>query len=108
MGFARQEYWSGLPLPSLKYMLPIFKTSVSLTGVMKTTSQSSFATATIQADADSIPGLRRSPGEGNGNPLQYYCLEDPHGQRSLAGYSLWGHEESDTTERLHIYVYILA
>ena len=44
MGFARQEYWSGLPLPSLKYMLPIFKTSVSLTGVMKTTSQSSFAT----------------------------------------------------------------
>ena len=28
-------------------------------------------------DPDSIPGLGRSPGEGNGNPLQYYCLENP-------------------------------
>ena len=29
-------------------------------------------------------------GEGNGNPLQYPCLENPHGQRSLEGYSPWG------------------
>ena len=28
-------------------------------------------------DLDSVPGLGRSPGEGNGNPLQYYCLENP-------------------------------
>ena len=28
-------------------------------------------------DLGSIPGSRRSPGEGNGNPLQYYCLENP-------------------------------
>jgi len=28
-------------------------------------------------DTDSLPGLRRSPGEGNGNPLQYPCLENP-------------------------------
>ena len=34
-------------------------------------------------DLDSIPGLERSPGEGTGNPLQYSCLENPHGQRSL-------------------------
>ena len=33
-----------------------------------------------------IPGLGRSPGEGNGNPLQYSCLESLHGQRSLVGY----------------------
>ena len=32
-----------------------------------------------------IPGSGRSPGEGNGYPLQYSCLENPHGQRSLAG-----------------------
>ena len=38
-------------------------------------------------DLDSIPGLGRSPGEGNGYPLQYSCLENPYGQRSLAGYS---------------------
>ena len=28
-------------------------------------------------DPDLSPGLRRSPGKGNGNPLQYYCLENP-------------------------------
>ena len=41
-------------------------------------------------DLDSIPGLGRSPGEGKGDPLRYTCLENPHGQRSLVGYSLWG------------------
>jgi len=39
-------------------------------------------------DEGSVPGLRRSPRGGNGNPLQYSCLENSHGQRSLAGYSL--------------------
>ena len=38
-------------------------------------------------DVGSIPGLGRSSGGGSGNPLQYSCLENPHGQRSLAGYS---------------------
>ena len=42
-------------------------------------------------DVGSIPGSGRSPGEGNGNPLQYSCLGKSHGQRSLAGYSPWGH-----------------
>ena len=135
------------------------------------------ASARSAGDLGSIPGLGRSPGEGNGNPLQYSCLENPmdggawwatvhgvaksltrlsdstftfttvvqgfpggsvvknppavhetcrrcrfdpwvekipwrrkwqvvpvllpghpHGQRSLAGYSPWGHEESDRTE----------
>ena len=48
----------------------------------------------------SIPGLGRSPGGGHGNPLQYSCLQNPHGQKSLVGYSLQGHKESDTTEQL--------
>ena len=51
-------------------------------------------------DLGSIPGLRRSPGGGHGNPLWYSCLENLHGQRSLAGCSPWGHKESGTTERL--------
>ena len=38
-------------------------------------------------DMGSIPESGRSPGEGNGNPLQYSCLENPHGQKSLVGYS---------------------
>ena len=49
-------------------------------------------------DASSTPGLGRSPGGGNGNLLQYSCLENSHGQRSLMGCSPWGGKESDTTE----------
>ena len=41
-------------------------------------------------DADLIPGSERSPGAGNGNPLQYSCLGKFHGQRSLVDYSPWG------------------
>ena len=37
-------------------------------------------------DAGLISGWGRSPGGGHGYPLQYSCLENPHGQRSLAGY----------------------
>ena len=48
----------------------------------------------------SIPELGRSPGGGHGNPLQYSCLENPHGQRSLAGYSPWGRKELDRTQWL--------
>ena len=51
-------------------------------------------------DAGLIPGLGRSLGEGNGNPLQYSCLENPHGQRSLVGYSPWDRKGSDIIERL--------
>ena len=35
------------------------------------------ASAYIAGDPDSIPGSGRAPGEGNGNPLQYSCLENP-------------------------------
>ena len=44
--------------------------------------------------------LMTNDGDGNGNPLQYSCLENPHGPKSLAGYSPWGRKESDTTELL--------
>ena len=46
-------------------------------------------------DPGSISELERYPGEGNGNPLPY-----SHEQRSLADYSLWGHQELDMTEQL--------
>ena len=51
-------------------------------------------------DSGLIPGLGRSPGEGRDYPLQYSCLENRHGQRSLVGYNPWGHKESDMTEEL--------
>ena len=51
-----------------------------------------------EGDPGSIPGLERSSGEGNGKPLQYSCLENPHGWRNLVGYSPWGRKQLDTTE----------
>ena len=40
-------------------------------------------------DTGWAPGSGRSPEKGNGNPLLYSCLENPHGQRSLVGYIPW-------------------
>ena len=59
-------------------------------------------------DPGLISGLGRAPGEGIGYPLQYSGLENPHGQRSLAGYSLWVCKKSATTEQLSIARYILC
>ena len=56
------------------------------------------ASACNAGDLGSIPGSGRSPGEGNGNLLQYSCLENPMG-----GGAWWGRKESNTTERLHFY-----
>ena len=50
-------------------------------------------------DQGLIPGSGRFPGEGNGNPLQYSGPGEFHGQRSLAGGSIWDHKEADTTEQ---------
>ena len=49
-------------------------------------------------DLGLIPELGRSPGGGHGNPPQHSCLENPHEQRILVGYSPWGRKELDTTE----------
>ena len=54
------------------------------------------ASACNEGDLGSIPGSGRSPGEGNGNPLQYSCLENPMD-------SPRDRKESDTTERLHFH-----
>ena len=58
------------------------------------------ANATDTRHAGLTPGSGRAPGGGHSNPLQYSCLENAHGQRSLAGFSPWGHKELDTTEQL--------
>ena len=50
-------------------------------------------------DVGLIPGLGRSPGGGNGNPLQLSLPKESHGQKSLAGYSSWGHDWSDLAHR---------
>ena len=57
------------------------------------------ASACNAGDLGSIPGSVRSPGEGNGNPLQDSCLENPMDGGAM-GYSPRGHKESDMTKRL--------
>ena len=47
-------------------------------------------------DLGSIPGLRRFPGEGNGNPLHYFCLKKSHGWRSLVQATVHGVAKSQT------------
>ena len=56
--------------------------------------------------ASSNPGSGRTLRVQDGNPLQYSYLENPHGQRSLAGYSPWGHKELDMTEQLNTHTYL--
>ena len=59
------------------------------------------------ADSSSVLELGRSPGVGNGNLLMLATSDSrvldwkPRGQRRLAGYSPWGHRESDVTEHAH-------
>ena len=61
------------------------------------------STCNVEAagDAGSIPGSGRSPGEGNGNPLQYSCLENPWTeelQTTVLGYRPQVCKDSDTTD----------
>ena len=68
------------------------------------------AIAGDSGDRGSIPGSGRSPGEGNGTPLQYSCLEDKngHGQRNLVGHSPWDRRELDMAEYVHMRAFFYA
>ena len=70
----------------------------SLSGLVVLAVRNTPANAGDIRDAGLISGSGSSPGEGNGNALQYSCLGNPHGRRCLVGYSPWGHIESDRTE----------
>ena len=77
VGFSRQEYWSGVPSPS-----PITFNNLDIIILFESFSgdsdnqESSFNAG----DQSLIPESGRSPGEGNGNPLQYSCLENSMGR----------------------------
>ena len=84
MGFARQEYWSGVPLPSLP----------GGTNGKELVCQCSLGIS----DTCLIPGSGRSPGEGNGYPLQYSCLENPMDRGAWWAMVQSGKELNTTTE----------
>ena len=74
MGSHRVRHdWSGLAAAAAATAAAVVKNSPAKAGIVR--------------DTNSIPGLGRSPEGALGNSLQYSCLENPHGQRSLAGYS---------------------
>ena len=119
MGFSKQEYWSGVPLPSpMGYWVlygQLQKYFVCLYPVMGLPWWLSGKDPTCQCRRCGFdPWFGRSPGEGNSNPLQYSWRRKwqpilvllpwkSHGQRSLVGYTSWGRRESDMTERLHFH-----
>ena len=100
IGFSRQESWSEFPCPPLGDLPDPSLMSPTLAGWDFPGGSDGEECSCNVGDLDSIPGLERSPGGGHGHPLQYSCLENPHWQRSLAGYSPWDHKELDTTEQL--------
>ena len=83
-GISQAKYWSGC--------------HALLQRSSRSRDQTCVSSACNAGDLGSIPGLGRSPGGGHGNPLQYSCLENPHGQGSLESYSPWGCKELNTAE----------
>ena len=59
-------------------------------------------------DMGSIPESGRSPGEGNGYPLQYSCLENSMNGGAWGTIVLWGHKESDTPEQLTLSLFFTS
>ena len=83
--FSQQEYWSGLPCPPPGELPnpgiePTFPAASALQmGSLLLVSMVAQLVKNLPSnagDVGSISGLGRSPGEGNGNPLQYSCLEN--------------------------------
>ena len=77
MGFSRQEYWSGVPLPSPKDRLPTPYSWASFVAQLVKNPPPNVG------DLSSIPGLGTSPGEEKGYPLQYSGLENSMGLQSI-------------------------
>ena len=75
-GFFRQEYWSGLPLPSPVWDGCSISNAYQLIQLFLGNSAGKESACSAE-DPGSVPGLGRSPGERNGKPLQYPCLENP-------------------------------
>ena len=78
-----------------------FKTWFNQAGLISPQIKNLPANAGDTRDTGSISVSGRSPGEGNSNPLQDSCLENPMDKRSLVGYSPRGRRDLDTAERAH-------
>ena len=104
----RQVSWSGIPISKNS---TVCGTSLAVKWLRLCASNA--------RDAGSIPGSRSSPGGGNGNPLQYSCLENPmdrgtwwaaiHGvTKSWTWLSDWTHTQKHTHTYKHMYNWLTA
>ena len=117
MGFSRQEYWSGLPFPSpgdladpgIKTGPPAFQADSCIAGRFFThlsmwyyllllpcwglSGSQKVKNPLAMRETGLDPRVGKIPWRRACNAHLYSCLENPHEQRSLAGYSLWGHKE---------------
>ena len=114
MGFSRQECWNGLPFPSpgdlpdpgIEPRSPALQADALPSeppgrphgSVIKKKKKNLPANAGNTGNSGSIPGSGRSPGDGNGNPLQYSCLENSMNRGAWQGI-VHGVTESDTTKQ---------
>ena len=87
--------------PHLLTWFSHIKTKQFMAGLKYGTGSELNASASNVGDRGSIPGLGRSPGEGNGNPLPVFLPGEYHGRRRLVGYNPLGRKESDMIDRLH-------
>ena len=105
--FASSSYYSGLfflCFLNICYMLGIkYEKFQSYFEVWASLVAQMVRNLPAMLETGSSPELGRSSGEGNVYPLQNSYLKNPHGHRSLTGYSPLGHKESDTTDRLSPY-----
>ena len=98
MVFSRQEHWRGLPFPPPGDLPDPGIQSRSLVSPELAGGSDGRESACSTGGVGSIPGLERSPEEGNDSPLQYSCLENS--LEHLAAYSPWGRKESEATEQI--------
>ena len=104
MAFSRKEYWSGLPFPSPH------STSFVMYIIIFPGGSGGKESACNAGDPSLTPGSGRSPGEGNGYPLQYSCLGNPtdRGAWRLQSMGLQRVDRlSDSTLALHFHGFIL-
>ena len=99
--FAKEKNKEGIPIKKTKTQMPLSPNSSRSQHIYIFPGDSNGEESACNAgDPDSIPGLGRSSGEGNGNPLQYSCLENSTDRGPWQVYSPWGHKESDMIEQL--------